>query len=145
MNKFINKLPIEVIYIIQSYTYQFQLLELRKDIISYHESKPIIVDIFYKRYNRNGDTKSHFKHLLFHIHAFLTGIPNLYTNCEHKLYNVCRRNYVLKNKNNDYIKLLHYLFFINYLVDVRFNIYWALLTIKERNEFIHLHINNNIF
>ena len=38
-----NKLPIEIIYIILSYTYQPQSKELTEDIKNYYESKQILL------------------------------------------------------------------------------------------------------
>jgi hypothetical protein len=43
MENLIKKLPIEVLYIIMSYSYQYQPLELRNDLISYYKTKNIIV------------------------------------------------------------------------------------------------------
>ena len=137
MNKLINKLPIEVIYIIHSFAYKFQPLELRKDIISYYQTKQIIEEFFYHKYSLSLiNDKSHYKHLLFHIHSYLTGLPNIYTYCQHKLFNVCKRNYMLKNKSNDFIQPIMLYLFSNHKVDIRFRIYWGLLTVEERDEFI---------
>ena len=45
MHRFIKKLPLEVIYIILSYTYKPQNIDLRNDIISFVLTKYNIINI----------------------------------------------------------------------------------------------------
>ena len=135
MNKSINKLPVEVINIIISYTYQFQPYELRKDIISYYLTKKIIKNIFVQRIY----PLFYIKHLLFHIHGFLKGIPNIYSNCCDKLIEVSKRIYIQKNIYN-LLTLYNYIY-TKQKLNFIFNTYWGLLTIEERNQFIEIQIN----
>ena len=66
MHRFIKKLPLEVIYIILSYTYKPQNIDLRNDIISFVLTKYNIINIFRLRYY-NLSFLDIQKHLSFHI------------------------------------------------------------------------------
>lgn len=135
MNKFIKKLPKEVIDIIISYTYKPQNIELRNDIISFVLTKQNIIDIFKIRYYTLSFIDIQ-KHLSFHIYSFLVGLKNIYSECKNKLYEVSKRNNILNSKN-DYVVhniIKHFSKNNNYM----FKIYWCLLTSDERNNFINI-------
>lgn len=123
MNQFINRLPIEIVHHILSYSYNPQPIKLQQDIISYVKNKMEIIEIFKRRYNI---TKIEY-HLSFHMNSYLVGLPNIYINCKNQIEEVCKRlwiwNRVLAiNKINVNQRFSHY-------------ILWGLLTIEEREEF----------
>ena len=148
MEKLICRLPIEVTYIIMSYSYKIQPIEIRKDIISYFESKKKVLNIFMNRYCNNNDlfnsNKIYLRHLSFHIYSYICCIKSLYSVCEDKLYDFFRRCYVFKNITSNQLlwdKLKPYLT-KNYIFSS--NILWGLLTVDERNQFISIHIAMDI-
>ena len=114
MNQFINRLPIEIVHHILSYSYDPQPIKLQQDIISYIQTKKEITDIFQRRYNYTNIEY----HLSFHIHSYITGLPNIYVNCKNsRIEEVCKRLFICKQKPFSY------------------HILWGLLTIEEREEF----------
>jgi hypothetical protein len=129
-----NKLPIDIINIIIPYTYKLQPIDLRKDIISYYKTKNIVINIFIQR----NYPLFYIKHILFHLHGFLNGIPNLYSNCNNKLKEDKNRNHILK-KNN--LLLLKNYNFTNKKLYFIFNTYWGLFTVTERDIFIEIQKN----
>lgn len=133
MNKLINQLPDEIINIIISYTYNFQPINLRKDIISYVSTKNNIKNIFFQR----KYPLSYIKHLVFHIHGYIKGIPNLYSNCKDKLKEFTNRICILRLQNLLYLNNYN---FSNEKLQYIFNFYWGYFNIEERNEFINIHI-----
>lgn len=135
MNKFIKKLPTEIIDIIISYTYKPQSIELRNDIISFVLTKNIIINIFKKRYYNYNFTFVDIQPLLsFHIYNFLIGLKNIYADCKNKLYEISKRNYILNNKNNCFVYNVIREFSKNN--NFLFKIFWGLFTPEERNHFI---------
>jgi hypothetical protein len=142
MENLIKKLPIEVLYIIMSYSYQYQPLELRNDLISYYKTKNIIRNIFYLKYYLVLSIQKDFDliNLIFHLHCYNTGLQNIYTGCENKIYDLCNRNYMYSNnKNYSIINLIN----IAYPVQnhqLRFGTIWGLFTHDERNKFIAIHL-----
>ena len=127
MNKYMNRLPIELMYHILSYSYKPQPIDLQKDIISYYKTKTEIFKIFGHRYHTN-DIHSMHKMLSFHVQCFLTGLPNTYGNCENKITEVYRRLFIsnslfMRNKINQHLSDC---------------IFWGLLFIEEREQFIEI-------
>ena len=135
MNKLINKLPKEVIDIIIIYTYKPQSIELINDIVSFVFSKNIIINIFKKRYFDFTFDQIE-KHLSFHIYSFIIGLKNIYCDCINKLSKIRKRSYMLNNKKYN----IENYFSKNNFQKIIFNIYWGLLTVEERNQFINIQI-----
>lgn len=123
MNKLINLLPIELIYHILSYSYNPQPIHLQKDIISYVKTKRVIHKIFYRRYLPLDKSTINY-HFTFHIHCFLTGMPNTYGTCENKRAHVCNRIFMHhKIKSNP---------------QLTYCVFWGLLTPEERDQFVEI-------
>lgn len=135
MNKLINRLPIEIIQHILSYSYTPQPIPLQKDIISYVNTRKEIMDIFHRRYHTVLATGRNiiYKHLTFHIQCFLTGIPNIYEKNSNILEEVCTRLFIWNRLlGSDKI-----------IVNNRFshNVLWGLLTVEEREHFLKIQKN----
>jgi hypothetical protein len=146
MNKLINKLPIENLYHIMSYSYKFQPIDLRNDIISFYETNNNIKNIFMIRYNNLSyiSIYQYLKHLLFHIVSYLTGLKNKYNNCPYILFDVYKRNYMLKNNKNSIIENIENNIYSQNHFNFNYKMYWGLLTPEERNKFIKLQISFDI-
>lgn len=144
MNKLINKLPIEILYHIMSYSYKIQPQDLRNDIISFYGTNNNIRNIFMNRYyNLSFLSKSEYsKHLLFHIISYLTRLKNIYTsNSPVILFDVYKRNYMLKNIENKKILNIENNIYSQNHFNFNCKMYWGLLTPEERNEFINIQIS----
>jgi hypothetical protein len=125
MNKYMNRLPMELIHHILSYSYKPQPKKLQEDIISYYTTKKEIFNIFGRRYHTNDIISMH-KMLSFHIQCFLTGLPNTntYGNCE----NIYRRLFIWNSLCMRYK--------LNPLVSDC--IFWGLLLVEERAQFVEI-------
>ena len=135
----IRNLPIELISIIISYSYSPQPIEITKDVISYFESRTIIRSMFSIRYQdlmpyeRDADMNW----LVSDILCFMNNNRATYYKYQDQFYEICKRNYMLRNAEHPQIKRIanqaHYksIFF-------QFHVYWGLLTPDERNRFIEI-------
>jgi len=146
MNKLISMLPLEVQNIIISYSYKFQPLDLRRDIISYFETRNMIIEIFNKRYRTLSQIYKNniiYKQLIFHIISYTNGLQGMYKSNIVKLNEIFNRNYVVNanvKKLNLTIKNLFDFNWKNDLLPFRFRLLWGLLTPEERNEFLNINI-----
>lgn len=123
MNRFIQRLPIEIIHHILSYSYKTQPIHLQKDIISYVKTKQEIHTIFYRRYLPLDKSTINY-HFTFHIQCFLTGLPNTYADCENKKAQVCKRIFMYhKIRTNP---------------QLTYCVFWGLLTTEERDQFVKI-------
>lgn len=122
-----NRLPIELIHHILSYSYKPQPKNLQADIISYYKTKTEIMEIFHFRYQTN-DINSMHKLLSFHVQCFLTGLPNTYGNCENKIVEVYNRLFIWDKWNMNNKKNPHF-------SDC---IFWGLLLVEEREQFVEI-------
>jgi len=135
----IRRLPQDIINIIISYTYTPQPVEIIKDIHSYFESKKIIKNIFYDRfqhlflYEKDAD----FNWLVSDIICFMNQNRASYYKYVDQLYNIFRRIYRLKDMDDSTLKKI-----VNKSqrknVHYQFHIYWGLLTPNERDSFIEI-------
>jgi len=144
MNRLINTLPIEVINIILSYSYNIQSKELQKDIISYFQTKDIIYNIFYNRYHTliSIDKNAIFKHFQFHIASYIKGVENMYSYDDTYYYDdmlkdYIKRSFMLKDSSNSVIFEYEKNMYKNTKTS-RFRFYWGLLKPEERNIFIDI-------
>ena len=119
-----HRLPIELIHHILSYSYKPQPKHLLKDIISFVTTKQAIHDLFHRRYHVFTDNHSINNHFTFHIHCFLTGLPNTYAYCANKKREVCNR-----------IFMHHKIRTKPQLTDC---VLWGLLTTEERYQFVEI-------
>jgi hypothetical protein len=131
MEQLINKLPLEVIYLIISFSYNIQNKDLLCDIKDIYISKSKILnlykDITYLIYD------DHYEYLL--IYDLFT-----YVNGQHIMrytddfFNFFFRNKMLKSKND----IIEYILYMNKKdINTRLNIYWSLMTINEREDMIN--------
>jgi hypothetical protein len=145
MNQLMDKLPIEIIYHIISYSYNIQPIDLRKDIISYSNTFTKISNIFNLKY-RNVDLTNKYiylSHLIFHLHCFSKGLQNLYSDCSNIISDLCNRNYIYKNGICNYNVISNVLNIHLPVLNVTFRsrIYWGLLNCLEREKFLNIHEN----
>ena len=133
-----NKLPKELIYVILSYTPQPQSKELTEDIRNFQESKQIILNIYHNywifNYQQNEPTDKEW--IINDLYGFYnrgTATNNGYVNEFYDLF-FRKFNMLTKEQVNKYITI-----FDNKLLDTQINIFWGLLNLKERHEFISTH------
>ena len=139
LTKNIRNLPIELISIICSYSYSPQPIEIRNDILSYFESKAIIRKLFSIRYKdlmpyeRDADMNW----LVSDVLCFMNRHRSTFYKYQDQFYEICKRNYMLKQVENESIrKLINNSRHKN--IFFQFNIYWGLFTPNERNHFIEI-------
>jgi len=129
-----NKLPIELIYIILSYTPQPQSKELTNDIKNFYESKQILLQtyhnywIFVWQENEPADKEW----IINDFYRYSNKNSLTINGYKDEFYELFFRNFNIqtKEKVNEYIIKLH-----NKSLDSQINIFWGLLNPKERNEF----------
>lgn len=124
-----NKLPLEVIFNILSYTYEPQAKSLLQDIRDFHESKRTIDAIYLEKWGQfvNENPRDW---IINDIFIFMNdNIPSMF-GYRKKCQDIIKRNPFVKNGDTYilYIELKH--------VDSQINIFLSLLTVEERKEFI---------
>jgi hypothetical protein len=133
-----NKLPIEIIYIILSYTYQPQPKEITEDIKNYYESKQILLKsyenywIFICQENEPSDKEWITNDLYRYSNrnfATMNGYVDDFYELFFRVFNIRTKEHV-----NQYIIKLD-----NKSLDTQINIFWGLLNPKERDEFISIY------
>ena len=130
-----NKLPIELIYIILSYTPQPQSKELTEDIKNYYESKKILLQsyhnywIFKWQENEPADKEWVLNDLFRYSNKIIPSM-NGYVDEFYELF-FRKFNMITKEQVNKYTIIMY-----NKSLDSQINIFWGLLNPKERNEFI---------
>jgi hypothetical protein len=131
-----NKLPKEIIYIILSYTYQFQSKELTEDIKNYYESKELLFNKYHKTWIIYYDEEyqlSDKEWIINDLYKYINkNKPTMYGYVDN-LYNLFFRKFNIKTKKQ-VIECIKKLF--NKQLNTQINFYWGLLNSKERNEFI---------
>ena len=135
----LNRLPTELIEIIRAYSYYFQPIEIRNDILSYFESKATIRSMFWIRYQdlmpyeRNADMNW----LVSDVLCYMNRNRASFYKYQDQFYAICKRNYILRNAENDHIqKIVNES--RNKNIFFQFNVYWGLLNSDERNHFIEI-------
>jgi hypothetical protein len=135
----VKGLPIEIVQIILSYSYNCQSTEICDDIRSFLDTKKRICDTFYLRY----------KDILVHEECadmlWLTSDVMMYMNKNHasfhgyedKFYEITTRHFLLKKKDRAIInKIFHRLY--KKPIFSQFHILWGLLLPAEREHFIQI-------
>lgn len=135
MEKNIRKLPEELIYNIMSYTYEVQPSTLLHDIKNYYDTKIIVSEYYYRIFIVElGDEPTEDKNWIINdLYSFYNRYqPTMWGYCDN-FYNVFYRNIRLNTRDNvqNYCKNLD-----KNSVDTQINIFWGLLNINERAEFI---------
>jgi hypothetical protein len=135
----IQQLPPEIIRMIIPYSYSPQPKVLIHDLHSYFESKKTICEMFYLRYVDilTHETHADMNWLVNDILCFMNNHRASYHKYCDQLYDICSRNYMLRNAdthtirkivNNSYNKNIHF----------QFRVYWGLLLPEEREQFIKI-------
>ena len=134
-----NKLPIELIYIIISYTYRPQSKELNKDIRNYYQSRKILLQSYHNYWificQQNIPTDKEW--IINDLYRYSNKNTPTMNGYQDEFYELFFRNFNIQTKEqvNQYITILD-----NKSLDTLINIFWGLLNFKERNEFISTHI-----
>jgi hypothetical protein len=135
MNIHIRKLPQDIVDYIIPYTYQLQNKPLLEDIKNYNETKELILDLYYNYWIVNlEETDPEDKYWFVNdLIGFINNYQATMYGYTDNFYNTFRRNQYLQTYEdiNKYVSNLE-----TKPVDSQINIFWALLTPKERNEFI---------
>ena len=139
-----ERLPKEIILYILSFSYNVQSQEILEDIRNYHETKKTIFDLYHKTWILDiGEKEPEDKIWL---------INDLFTysnNYEALMYGYITQFYTMFYRN----RFLHTKYQINKYIEklekqplhTQINVFWALFTQYERNEFIeHRRIVDNI-
>lgn len=130
-----NKLPIELIYIILSYTPQPQSKELTEDIKNFCESKQILLQkyhnywIFIWQENDPADKEWIINDLYRYSNRNIATMNGYVDDFYELFFRIF--NFQTKEKVNQYITKLD-----DKSLDTQINIFWGLLNPKERNQFV---------
>lgn len=133
-----NKLPIELIYIILSYTPQPQSKELTEDIKNFHEKKQILLQIYHNYWifkwqeNEPADKEWVLNDLFRYFNRNTPTINEEYVDYFYELF-FRKFNMITKEQVNKYTIIMY-----NKSLDSQINIFWGLLNPKERNEFVRV-------
>jgi len=139
LNRNLRVLPIELVSIIISYSYSLQPIEIRKDILSYFESRKIIRSMFYTRYHyiASYEKDADMYWLVSDVLCYMNNHRATFYKYQDQFYAICKRNYMLQDAENIRIqKLVNGAF--NKNIFFQFHVYWGLLTPEERNHFIEI-------
>jgi hypothetical protein len=134
MIHFINKLPIDIVFKIISYTYNFQKKTLLNDIEDYTKSKTLLLELYYQFWvfemREYGEEKNW---LINDIFAYANNYNATMYGYIDKFYNIFKRNKYLQTKDqiDKYVNKLE-----KEQAITQINIFIGLLTIQERNDII---------
>ena len=135
MNIHIRKLPQDIVDYIIPFTYQLQPNVIMNDIKNFNETKELILDLYYNYWIVHiEETEPEDKYWLINdLIAFFNNYEATMYGYTEKFYNIFRRNQSLQSNEsiNSYVSNLE-----TKPVDSQINIFWSLLTPKERIEFI---------
>ena len=129
-------LPIELIYMILSYTYETQPPNLLEDIFSFSQTMPVITEMYYKKWvielhNKQGIEICWLENdMILYANEDTAGV-------QPKFNNILGRLFSAKNVKN--IMFNAYIYGGGLTAKTRVNILWALFTVSERCEFINLY------
>lgn len=124
-----NKLPIDVIFKILSYTYNPQNQPLLEDIRNFYKTRQIVNDIYIEKW-KHSTIENYKDWIINDMFIFLNDcIPTMFGYCK-KCKDIINRNSFVKNVES-------YIYYTELKkVDSQINIFFALFTTKEREEFI---------
>lgn len=133
--KLLKKLPIELIYHIQKYSYNIQNDDLLVDLRHFHTTKELLYT-YYFNYWLRIDSESDFKYyIISHLIGFAcnSNTSTLMFGFNDQFYNIFFKNFSLNNEKQ-VDKYLVY--FDKCRQDSQINILWGLFNISQRNEFM---------
>jgi hypothetical protein len=136
MDLFINRLPLDIIQKIIPYTYNTQNKSLLCDICNYKKSRTTLSKIYTiywtnnLQYGPNGANDW----IINDIFSFANNHKASMYGYVDRFYGIFRRNPFLQTKGeiDNYLSDLE-----DKHVTTQINIFWGLLTVDERNEFLH--------
>lgn len=136
MNKFIQKLPIDIVLQIIPYTYNLQNKKLLCDIINYNQTKSMLLELYYNFWSieMESDDPEEYKNLLINdIFSCANDDEALMYGYVNKFYDIFKRNISLQSKKDidNYVCNLE-----KKEVSTQINIFLGLLTTKERNKIL---------
>ena len=137
MIHFINKLPIDIVFKIISYTYNFQNKPLLNDIEDYTKSKTLLLELYHQFWVFEMSEDKNW--LINDIFAYANNYNATMYGYIDKFYNIFKRNKYLQTKDqiDKYVNKLEKKEAITQI-----NIFLGLLTIQERNDIIIAFLNN---
>jgi hypothetical protein len=126
-----NKLPEDILNLIITYTYTPQNKKLLDDIRDYYESKSYILSTYSNKCLFNDD--SDLEWIINDIFRFANEWqPSIY-GYKDKFIDIWKRHFLIKNYEQFYN---HMIMFDKFTIHKQINLFWALMTIDEREEFI---------
>ena len=144
MNKFINRLPFDIVLQIIPYTYHLQNKNLLDDIINYNETKTILFELYHKYWmieRESLDPEEDKNWLINDIFAYANSNHATMYGYVEKFYDIFKRHFCLYSKE-EIDKYVYHLEKKEVITQI--NIFLGLLTVKERNDIITFPIRNEI-
>ena len=142
----LTKLPSDIISRIISYTYEIQDKSLLNDIIHYHHSKKILLELYYKFWiidMQSPDSDEDKNWLINDIFAYANNYKATMHGYIDEFYNIFKRNNLLQ-RNDQIDKYVMFLLDKKH-VSSQINIFLGLLTPNERNDIIIFQLINHLF
>lgn len=136
INIIINKLPIDIVNNIISYTYSPQSKELMNDIKSYFKTKRKVFADYHDMWFDDIYEDSDKSWLINDLYSFANDYNPTIFIYVHSFYAIFARLFMLnanRHKINTYISKLE-----NEKIDKQINIFWGIFTPEERNDFIDI-------
>uniref|UniRef100_A0A6C0I1W7 Uncharacterized protein n=1 Tax=viral metagenome TaxID=1070528 RepID=A0A6C0I1W7_9ZZZZ len=141
MKELIDKLPIDIVLKIIPYTYKLQNKQLLNDIVSYVETKTLLLDVYYNYWTieMQEPYPEEYKYWLINdIISYANNYNATMYGYIDKFYNIFMRNNFLHSKKavRQYLKK-----FDDKDVTTQINIFLSLLNNEERKELIKIRPN----
>ena len=137
MNKLIERLPMDIILRIIPYTYNLQQKSLLNDIVSYNETKSLLLKKYYDFWiieMEEPNPEEHKNWLINDIFGYANGYEALMYGYIENFYSIFKRKQFLKT-DEDVEKFVGHLETKD--VSTQINIFLGLLTIQERNDIVN--------
>jgi hypothetical protein len=136
MNKFINRLPLDIVLQIIPYTYNLQNKNLLEDIVNYTQTKKILFELYYKFWMIDLislDPEEDKNWLINDIFGYANNNHATMHGYIDNFYNIFKRNIFLQSnaKIDKYVVNLE-----KKNTSTQINIFLGLLTIKERKDIV---------
>jgi hypothetical protein len=136
MNKFINRLPLDIVLQIIPYTYHLQNKNLLDDIMNYNETKKVLFKLYHKCWiidRESLDPEEDKNWLINDIFSYANNYHATMYRYVDNFYNIFKRHLCLQT-NEEIDKYVYNL--EKKEVVTQINIFLGLLTVKERNDII---------
>jgi hypothetical protein len=137
MNKFINRLPLDIVLQIIPYTYNLQNKNLLEDIVNYTQTKTKLFELYHKFWMIDLislDPEEDKNWLINDIFGYANNNHATMNGYIDHFYNIFKRNIFLQTNE----KIDKYVYNLEKKgVNTQINIFLGLLTIKERKDIIN--------